>query len=60
MPPPVTTSYDDGEDLPTPEEDLGPQARQVIQAIRAIDDPKIRRAVFMLFVLAVLHGRIGR
>jgi hypothetical protein len=53
-------SYDDGEDIPTPDEDLGEQDRSILDAIRDVDDPKVRRALMILFVIVVLRGRIGR
>lgn len=53
-------SYDDGEDIPTPDEDLAPDHRRAIDAIRAIPDPHVRRALMIVFVLAVLRGRVGR
>lgn len=56
----VAASYDDGEDIATPDEDLDDDARAAIAAIRQIPDAGVRRALMMLFVLAVLHGRVGR
>jgi hypothetical protein len=56
----TTASYDDGEDVPTPDDGWEPQHRPVLEAIRAIPDEHTRRAVMAVFVLAVLHGRVGR
>jgi hypothetical protein len=54
------SSYDDGEDLPTPDDGFAAEHADVIAAIRTISDPATRRAVMAVFVLAVLHGRVGR
>lgn len=56
----TTSSYDDGEDIATPDEDMNDDARAAIASIRLIPDAGVRRALMMLFVLAVLHGRVGR
>jgi hypothetical protein len=55
----VTGSYDDGEDVPTPDDAWTDDNRPVLDAIRAIPDAATRRAVMAVFVLAVLHGRVG-
>lgn len=56
----TTASYDDGENIATPDEDMDDDARAAIASIRQIPDAGVRRALMMLFVLAVLHGRVGR
>jgi hypothetical protein len=56
----VTSSFDDGEDVATPADGFIVEHAETLAAIRAIDDPPTRRAVFILFVLSVLHGRVGR
>jgi len=56
----VTFVYDDDEDLPTVDEDLEPDHVAAIAAIRDIPDVRIRKALMILFVLTVLHGRVGR
>jgi hypothetical protein len=53
-------SYDDGEDVPTPDDGWEDEHRPVLELIRAIPDADVRRAVMAVFVLAVLHGRVGR
>ena len=55
----VTAAYDDGEDLDVGDA-LPDEHRHAIDLIRAIRDPAVRKAVFAVFVLAVLRGRIGR
>ena len=55
----TTASYDDGEDVATPDDSWGPRHRPLLELIRAIDDPAVRLAVFALFV-EVIGGRIGR
>jgi hypothetical protein len=56
----VTFVYDDDEDILTPDEDLEPDQLIAIAAIRTVPDPASRRALMILFVLTVLHGRVGR
>lgn len=59
MPPP-TSSYDDGESLPDPGDGFDAEHHPVLQAIRTVHDAHVRKALMILFVLAVLRGRIGR
>jgi hypothetical protein len=56
----ITASYDDGEDVATAGDGFAVEHGELLAAIRAIADPATRRAVFILFVLSVLHGRVGR
>jgi hypothetical protein len=56
----MTSSYDDGEDIATPEDDFTERNRSIIEAIRAIPDPAVRRAVMILVVLLIFKGRAGR
>ncbi len=56
----TNASYDDGEDVPTPGDVFDAEHHPVLEAIRAIPDAATRRAVMAVFVLAVLHGRVGR
>jgi hypothetical protein len=56
----MTQSYDDGEDVPTDDDDWEPENRPILAAIRAIPDPAVRRAVMIIAVLIVFHGRAGR
>lgn len=56
----IGAAYDDGEDIATPDEDMDDDQRAAIASIRLIPDAGVRRALMMLFVLAVLHGRVGR
>jgi hypothetical protein len=55
----TTASYDDGENVDDGDA-LPDEHRHAIDLIRAIGDPHVRRAVFVVFVLAVLRGRVGR
>jgi len=55
----VSGAYDDGEDVPTPGDDMDDDQLAAIAAIRAVPDARIRRAIMAVFVLAVLHGRVG-
>jgi hypothetical protein len=55
----VTGSYDDGENVDDGDA-LPDEHRHAIDLIRAIQDPAVRRAVFAVFILAVLRGRVGR
>jgi hypothetical protein len=52
-------SYDDGEDVATPDDAWTDDNRPVLDLIRAIPDAQTRRAVMAVFVLAVLDGRVG-
>jgi hypothetical protein len=54
------TSYDDGEDVPTARDGFTAEHADMLANIRAIGDPATRRAVMALFVLVILHGRVGR
>jgi hypothetical protein len=56
----MTGAYDDGESIATPDEDMPADHVAAIASIRRIPDAGVRRALMVLFVLAVLHGRIGR
>lgn len=56
----VTAAYDDGEDVATSGDGFDAEHHPVLAAIRAIPDPATRRALMVLFVLVVLHGRVGR
>jgi hypothetical protein len=56
----TTTSYDDGEDVATDADGFVDTHAATLAAIRAIGDPATRRAIMILFVLVVLHGRVGR
>lgn len=56
----ITAAYDDGEDVATPDDGFDAEHHPVLEAIRAIPDAETRRAVMAVFVLAVLHGRVGR
>ena len=56
----ITGSYDDGEDVPTPDDAFDAEHHPVLTLIRAIPDPETRRAVMAVFVLAVLGGRVTR
>jgi hypothetical protein len=56
----TTTSYDDAENVATDDDGWAAEHAQLLDAVRAIGDPATRRAVWLLIVLAVLHGRVGR
>lgn len=56
----VTSSFDDGEDVPTPGDGFAAENAETLAAIRAIGDPATRLAVFILLVLTVFRGRVGR
>lgn len=56
----TNAAYDDGEDVPTDDDGFVDEHRPLLALIRAIPDQHARRAVFALFVVAVLRGRIGR
>ena len=56
----TAASFDDGEDVATVDDGWAAAHAQLLDAVRAIGDPDTRRAVWLLIVLAVLHGRVGR
>lgn len=56
----IAAAYDDGEDIATPDEDMPADHVAALEAIRRIPDAGARRALMVLFVLAVVHGRVGR
>lgn len=56
----MTGSYDDGEDVPTPDDGFADEHRPLLDLIRAIPSAATRRAIMALFVVAVLDGRVGR
>jgi hypothetical protein len=56
----VTGSYDDGEDVPTPDDGWEAEHRPLLELIRRIGDDDVRRAVMAVFVVGVLRGRVGR
>ena len=56
----TTASYDDGEDVPTPDDGFTAEHADILDAVRAIPDPATRRAVMTLVVLLLFRGRAGR
>lgn len=56
----VSGAYDDGEDVPTPDDGFAAEHADMIAAVRQIKDRATRRALWMLYVRAVLDGRTGR
>lgn len=56
----TAAAYDDGEDVATSGDGFDAEHHPFLEAIRQIPDAATRRAVMILFVLAVLKGRVGR
>lgn len=52
-------SYDDGESLPDPDDGWRHKYRTAIRAIEDIGDPKLRKVLMILLVLAI-GGKVGR
>jgi hypothetical protein len=55
----VTGSYDDGEDVPTPGDGWEAEHAELLAAIRAIPDRRLRLRVWRA-VLIALGNRVGR
>ena len=56
----TAASYDDGEDVPGVGDGFVEFHRPLLDLVRAIGDPAVRRAVMALVVIAVFGGRVGR
>jgi hypothetical protein len=55
----VTGSYDDGEDVPTPDDGWADEHGELLTAVRAIADAALRLRVWRA-VLVALGERVGR
>ena len=53
-------AYDDGENVPTPDDWFTDEHAGILDAVRAIPDPSTRRAIMTLVVLLLFDGRAGR